>query len=190
MATKVELTPLRPWADFFPWGDRFAKPDTKDLARWNNRVLCNLLYYQTNYLVLSIVVFIIVGFLSPKGMFTALSVVSGVFLISLWIGENRTAINNFKKNNPTAFMIAVMVASSLVINMLGSVMVFMTAITLPITLISLHSSCRLRNLKNKLENKIEFAGLKRSPMGIFLEALGQQEDCQKIQSYLEAKMKE
>ena len=54
-----------------------------------------------------------------------------------------------------------------------------------------HASCRLRNMKNKLENRIEGAGLKRSPMGLLLEALGQQEEnLQKMQSFLEAKMKE
>lgn len=54
-----------------------------------------------------------------------------------------------------------------------------------------HASFRLRNMKNKLENKIEGAGLKRSPMGILLEALGQQEEnFQKIQSFLEGKLKE
>lgn len=58
---KVELTPLRPWDDFFPGSERFAKPDFKDLAKWNNRVISNLLYYQTNYLVLAVVVFLIVG---------------------------------------------------------------------------------------------------------------------------------
>lgn len=54
-----------------------------------------------------------------------------------------------------------------------------------------HASFRLRNMKNKLENKIEGAGLKRSPMGILLEALGQQEESfQKIHSFLEGKLKE
>lgn len=59
--SKVELTPLRPWDDFFPGADRFAKPDVKDLAKWNNRVISNLLYYQTNYLALAVVVFLVVG---------------------------------------------------------------------------------------------------------------------------------
>ncbi|XP_061544166.1 PRA1 family protein 3-like [Phyllopteryx taeniolatus] len=188
---RVELTPLRPWDDFFPGWDRFAKPDRKDLAKWNNRVVSNLLYYQTNYLAVSVGVFLIVGFLNPLGMFTAMAVVSGVFLSSVWAGDNRTAIRNFKRQNPTAFVIAVMVTSYILISMLGSVMVFMTAITLPLTLVLAHSSFRLRNMKNKLENKIECAGLKRSPMGLFLESLGQQEEnFQKIQSFLEAKMKD
>ncbi|XP_019735068.1 PRA1 family protein 3-like [Hippocampus comes] len=188
---KVELTPLRSWDDFFPGWDRFAKPDMKDMAKWNNRVVSNLLYYQTNYLAMSVIVFLIVGLLNPLGMFTAMAVVSGVFLGSVWAADNRSAIRNFKRHKPTAFVIAVMVASYVLISILGSVMVFMIAITLPLTLILAHSSFRLRNMKNKLENKIECAGLKRSPMGIFLESLGQQEEnFQKIQNFLEAKIKE
>lgn len=58
---KVELAPLRSWDDFFPGSERFAKPDFGDMARWNNRVVSNLLYYQSNYLVLAIAVFFIVG---------------------------------------------------------------------------------------------------------------------------------
>ncbi|KAK2862561.1 hypothetical protein Q5P01_002094 [Channa striata] len=188
---KVELVPLRSWEDFFPGSDRFAKPDVKDLAKWNNRVVSNLLYYQTNYLALAVAVFLFVGFLNPVGMFTAMAVVSAVFVGSVWAGENRAVINNFKRQNPTAFVVAVMVTSYFLISMMGSVMVFMSAVTLPLTLIFAHASLRLRNMKNKLENKIEGAGLKRSPMGLLLEALGQQEEnFQKIQSFLEGKPKE
>jgi hypothetical protein len=39
-----------------------------------------------------------------------------------------------------------------------------------------HASLRLRNLKNKVENKLESIGLKRSPMGLMLEALGQEQE--------------
>lgn len=186
---KVEITPLRSWDDFFPGSERFAKPDFNDMARWNNRVISNLLYYQTNYLVLAIAVFLIVGFLSPLGMFTAMAVVTAVFLGALWAGDNKAVINNFKRQNPTTFVIVVMVASYFVLSLLGSVTVFMTAITLPIVLIVIHASFRLRNMKNKLENKMELAGLKRSPMGLMLDALGQQEEnLMKIQNYLETKL--
>ncbi|XP_037304362.2 ADP-ribosylation factor-like 6 interacting protein 5a [Pungitius pungitius] len=188
---KVELTPLRPWDDFYPGSERFAKPDGKDLAKWNNRVVNNLLYYQTNYLALGIAVFLVVGFLNPVGMLTAVVVVSAVFVASVWAAENRSVISHFKRNNPTVFVVAVMVTSYMLISVLGSVMVFMSAITLPLALIFAHASFRLRNMKNKLENKMEGAGLKRSPMGILLEALGQQEEnFLKIQSVLEGKLKD
>lgn len=71
-------------------------------------------------------------FLNPVGMFTAMAVVSAVFMGSLWAGENKAVINNFKRQNPTAFVIIIMVASYMLITLLGSVMVFMTAVTLPL----------------------------------------------------------
>lgn len=53
-----------------------------------------------------------------------------------------------------------------------------------------HASLRLRNIKNKLENKMEGIGLKKTPMGIVLDLLEQQEEgVNKIADFL-AKAKE
>ena len=54
----------------------------------------------------------------------------------------------------------------------------------------IHASLRLRNLKNKLENKMEGIGLKRTPTGIVLDALEQQEETiTKLTDYI-SKVKE
>ncbi|KAF4112456.1 ADP-ribosylation factor-like 6 interacting protein 5a [Onychostoma macrolepis] len=188
---KVEIAPLRSWDDFYPGSERFAKPDTRDLAKWNNRVVSNLLYYQTNYLVLAIIVFLIVGFLNPVSMFTGAAVVASVFIGSVWAGENKAIIKKFKEENPALFVFLVMVVSYFLMSLFGGVMVLLLGIKLPLLLIFAHASLRLRNMKNKLENKMECAGLKKSPMGILLEALGQQEEnINKIQDFLESKLKE
>jgi hypothetical protein len=42
--------------------------------------------------------------------------------------------------------------------------------------IFIHASLRLRNVRNKLVNKMEVISLKRTPMGIFLEALGMEQE--------------
>lgn len=60
----MELAPFRPWDDFFPGVDRFSRPDVSDLSKWNNRVISNLLYYQTNYFAAAIVVILIVGYVN------------------------------------------------------------------------------------------------------------------------------
>lgn len=44
------------------------------------------------------------------------------------------------------------------------------------TVVLAHASLRLRSLKNKMENKLESIGLKRTPMGLLLEALGQEQE--------------
>lgn len=46
----------------------------------------------------------------------------------------------------------------------------------PFAAVLVHASVRLRNLKNKMENKLESIGLKRTPMGLLLEALGQEQE--------------
>ena len=45
-----------------------------------------------------------------------------------------------------------------------------------LTVILLHASLRMRNIKNKAANKFEYIGLKRTPMGIILEGLGQEQE--------------
>ena len=37
--------------------NRFEVPDTNDTGRWTNRVVNNLIYYQTNYFVSALIVF-------------------------------------------------------------------------------------------------------------------------------------
>lgn len=59
------------------------------------------------------------------------------------------------------------------------------------TVILIHASLRLRSMKNKLENKIEGVGLKKTPMGVILDLLDQQEEkINKIQDFLESKLKD
>lgn len=64
---EVQVAPLRAWDDFFPGSDRFARPDFKDISKWNNRVVSNLLYYQTNYLMVAAAVVAIVGSVPGRG---------------------------------------------------------------------------------------------------------------------------
>ncbi|KAF7470323.1 PRA1 family protein 3 [Marmota monax] len=172
----VSIAPLRAWDDFFPGSDRFARPDFRDISKWNNRVVSNLLYYQTNYLVVAALMVSVVGFLSPFNMILGGLVVVLVFTVFVWAAHNKDVLRRTKKQYPTAFVMVVMVASYFLISMFGGVMVFVFGITFPLLLMFIHASLRLRNLKNKVENKMEGIGLKRTPMGIVLDALEQQEE--------------
>uniref|UniRef100_A0A8C9F2Z2 PRA1 family protein n=1 Tax=Pavo cristatus TaxID=9049 RepID=A0A8C9F2Z2_PAVCR len=187
---EVQVAPLRSWEDFFPGSDRFARPDFKDISKWNNRVVNNLLYYQTNYLMVAAAVVAIVGFLSPLNMLIGGTVVVLVFLGFVWVSHNKDILRRMKKQYPTTFVIAIMLSSYFLISYLGDVMVFMFGITLPLLLMFIHASLRLRNIKNKLENKKEEIGLMKTPMGIILDALEQQEDSiNKLADYI-SKVKE
>ncbi|KAJ7998599.1 hypothetical protein DPEC_G00206570 [Dallia pectoralis] len=185
----MELTPLRTWDDFFPGSDQFVIPQVRDLTKWNNRVVNNLFYYQTNHLVFAVTVFLILGFLSPIGMLMGMAVVSLVFLGSVWAGENKamikdfkTMLNDFKKQNTILFVIAMMAASYFLMFLLKGIIVFVSGITFPLLLIFTHASLRFN------KNTIWVVGLKNSPMGILLEALGQKEEIlQKFFEFVEEK---
>lgn len=58
---EFEIAPLRTLDDFFLESARFQIPNIKDFEKWGNRVTSNLLYYQSNYFLTSLIIFIIVG---------------------------------------------------------------------------------------------------------------------------------
>lgn len=57
---EVKLPPLRSLDDFILASSRFGFPDFQNKERWNNRIVQNLLYYQTNYMAVAIPVFLMV----------------------------------------------------------------------------------------------------------------------------------
>jgi len=71
------------------------------------------------------------SFLNPLGMFLGGAVVALVFTGSVWAGENKAVIKNFKKKNPTLFVVGVMGISYFLLSLCGGVMVFLFGITFP-----------------------------------------------------------
>ncbi|MBN3278503.1 PRAF3 protein, partial [Polyodon spathula] len=172
----VQPPPFRTLDDFVLGSARFALPDIRDLQKWNNRIINNLLYYQSNYFVFALVSLVIVGYFQPLKMLLGGAVVTLVFLGFVWGAENRAGVRRFRRNHPTLGLLSIMGVSYLLLHTLGAVAEFLCGIALPMLMILGHASLRLRNLKNKLENKIESIGLKRTPMGLLLEALGQEQE--------------
>ena len=52
----------------------FKVPDVSNPEKWANRVVSNLLYYQTNYLLSAAIIFALVSYLHPQEMAVLLSV--------------------------------------------------------------------------------------------------------------------
>lgn len=53
--------PFRTLDDFLLGSARFSVPDVRNLDRWNNRIINNLLYYQSNYFAFAAAFLVIVG---------------------------------------------------------------------------------------------------------------------------------
>ncbi|XP_065584095.1 PRA1 family protein 3-like isoform X2 [Artemia franciscana] len=168
----IELSPLRSLDDFLLESARFQVPNLKDFEKWGNRVVQNLLYYQTNYFMLGLVIFTIVGVIHPTQMLVGLiSFAVGVAGFS-YASDAHSQITSFKQSHPLICLAIFLAAFYLLFQLVGSLLVFLLGILLPIAVSFVHASLRLRNLKNKIVNKMEMVGLKKTPMGVILETFG------------------
>jgi hypothetical protein len=63
MASELTLAPIRTIEDFLLSSARFHLPELRNSEKWNKRVISNLLYYQTNYFLMAIILFTLIGYL-------------------------------------------------------------------------------------------------------------------------------
>ncbi|XP_040011815.1 PRA1 family protein 2 isoform X2 [Xiphias gladius] len=128
----VRPPPLRTLDDFLLSSARFAVPDVRDLDRWNNRIINNLLYYQSNYFSSVLGFVLLVGYFQPFQLFVGALVVTLLFLGFVWAAENRAPIRRFRRNHPSVCVLVILLASYLFILVLGGVAVFLFGIAFPI----------------------------------------------------------
>ncbi|WAR24986.1 PRAF2-like protein [Mya arenaria] len=172
----VQLAPLRTIGDFLLESARFQIPNINDPEKWANRVMNNLLYYQTNYFLMALVTFLFIGIIHPVKMvcgFIAISIAFGGFV---YCTSSQYKARRFKRDHPIVSVLLILLAGYILVYAVGAVIVFMFGIAFPMMLILMHASLRMRNIKNKVTNRLETVGLKRTPMGIILEGLGQEQE--------------
>ncbi|CAG9820617.1 unnamed protein product [Phaedon cochleariae] len=171
-ASSFAIAPLRSLDDFLLVAARFQVPTVNDLEKWGNRVTSNLLYYQTNYFLMSIFIFIIVGIIHPLKMACGFMAMAVIFMIFVYVTNEQQSAARFKRNHPVISVLIIFAGGYFVAYMLQSLLIFILGILLPITAIFIHASLRLRNIKNKLANRVESLGFTTTPMGFFLEEIG------------------
>ncbi|KAJ8047802.1 PRA1 family protein 3 [Holothuria leucospilota] len=167
-----EVPPLRSLQDFLLESARFSSPAVHDPQRFTNRLVDNLLYYQTNYFLTAVIMFLLVGFMNPKSMMLGMVTMAVIIAAFVYFSNNKRETQKFKTQHPFLCGIGILFAASLLMYLFGSILVFVWGIMLPIAAILLHAAFRMRNLKNKVSKKLESLGIKRTPMGVILFELG------------------
>lgn len=169
-----KLPPLRPLDDFLTGSARFGPPDFKNQDKWNNRVAQNLMYYQTNYFCLMAFVVLICLYLQPGTM------MYGLFLFCLVISYlyyafrvRSSDMKKFQKEHPIGYVAVVIFSTVAIFYTIPKMALFLLSILFPILMILIHSSFRMRNFSNKISNKVEGLGLKKTIMGKVLKAIFQ-----------------
>lgn len=89
--------------------------------------------------------------------------------VLLYLKSNRPAVQQFQREHPFLTVTGVFLVGWFMVYLFDFVAVFLTATLLPVLLMFLHASCRMRGLRNKLNDALETTGLRRSPMAIVLD---------------------
>jgi len=174
MGIQCELPPLRSLDDFVLGSARFQMPNIQDLDKWGNRVTKNMLYYQTNYFVLGIILIALLALNNPGQ--TVLGVLAVALIIAGFIIVNPAQIQGQPQQQALAGSTGWLYLGGLIAGVYFTLYLFSSLlyvgliVLLPFCVAFLHASFRLRNLKNKLSNAID-EKLRYTPMGVFLEAM-------------------
>ncbi|KAI0987028.1 hypothetical protein GJ496_006102 [Pomphorhynchus laevis] len=167
----IQFPALRSFNDFL-LDARWSMPDFNDLNKINNRVLNNLLYYQTNYFLMGFIMFLCVGYNRPYDFIFGLACLMTLVMAFIYYSKNNQFINDLKQGRPLFVSGILLMSSLLICYTIGYMLIFLLGIFLPISCIFIHSLLRMRNITNKIANRMEKLGLATTPMGIFLEAVG------------------
>ncbi|CAF0999579.1 unnamed protein product [Brachionus calyciflorus] len=107
----------------------------------------------------------------PVQFLTGLFIFVVLFVGAIALSNNYHVIQRLKRDKPFVNLAMILLLSGFLFNLFGSLLTFLFSICLPLTVIFVHAGLRLRNLKNKIENKKEFIGVTRTPMGVLLQSL-------------------
>lgn len=171
-ANGAALPPFRSLNDFILGKARFELPPYNDLPRWNNRIISNLLYYQTNYFAFFGVLFVLQSFFNSQDLALGLCAVLVVAaVIGFAIADNPTFYQS-RRDHPLITLGAIILACYFLIQVLPSVLVVLFSVLLPIFIILCHASIRLRDFMSKLTKTAEEIGLRTTVMGRLLNVCG------------------
>ncbi|XP_067142586.1 PRA1 family protein 3-like isoform X2 [Centruroides vittatus] len=173
LTRSVEFAPLRTLSDFLLESARFQIPDFRDQTRWANRIRNNLLYYQTNYFLMIFLIYLIFLLIYPVKVITGICTITALYYFryctQLWTIHDH--IVSLRKHHPIINLFILLAGWYTLKDVMKEILDFLIGVQFPIILF-LHSSLRLRNIKNKIANQLESIGLKKTPVGVFLEAYG------------------
>ncbi|KAK3921003.1 PRA1 family protein 3 [Frankliniella fusca] len=172
MVREVKMAPLRPLDDFLLNSARYQLPNFSDLEKWGNRVTNNFLYYQTNYFLMAVMIFLLVAVIHPVEMLSGATAMVLAFGLFYYLTNAKPGVDRFKKEHPLISVGLMLTTGYFFVYVIGGVLTFIFGTLLPIFVAFIHASLRTRNMKNKIVNKIEGLDVfQKTPMGLFLDTL-------------------
>lgn len=130
-----QFAPLRGLDDFVLGSARFQLPNFGDFEKWGNRVVKNLLYYQTNYFFLAALEVLIIGLVQPTKVICGFVAIAAVFFAILMIyGPNKiSATQQLQNVNKYAVFGLLIGIAYIFLYMFDAVLLVLFVVLLPIS---------------------------------------------------------
>lgn len=128
---RADLAPVRNLHDFIADTARFQLPNFGDLEKWGNRVVNNLLYYQTNYFLIALIILLSMTLAYPLSMFVGFSVTALGYISYNHMSHIEGTVKTFKDTHPLAAFGSVAAVSIFVLYLLGFLVIFSLSLLLP-----------------------------------------------------------
>lgn len=129
--TELPFAPFRNLNDFLMGASLYQQPNFGDFEKWGNRVVNNLLYYQTNYFAIIIFIILAMIFAYPLNMLIGFSTAAFAYTGYLQITYSEGAVKSFKVEHPVATVGCIAIVSAMVLHLIGSLITFLFGILLP-----------------------------------------------------------
>ncbi|KAA0189636.1 hypothetical protein FBUS_11452 [Fasciolopsis buskii] len=162
----MKTVPLRSYQEFLGGAARFSVPTD---SSWRNRLLANLVYYQSNYFLISICLFALFGLQNPTSLLIGLELTFVPVVLFMLADVSPQAVRNPKVAVPV-----IVVLSFLLLYCISYLLFFFVAASIPCLVVILHALLRQRSIKSKITKFIDSnrSTENKTPMGYVLELLG------------------
>lgn len=134
-ANNIQFAPLRSLDDFILDKARFQLPDFGNFEKWGNRIVKNLLYYQTNYFLLAAVELLLIGIAQPTKIMLGFGSLSAViYAIFAIYGPNKSeSTQSIRAVNKYAVLALLLGIVYIFLYMFDAVLLVVFAFLLPIS---------------------------------------------------------
>lgn len=168
--SQCSIPPPRSLAEFIIYPKRWKVPDFKNCQKLTDQVKKNLLYFQTNYFIMSAIFCAIVMFASMKSLLTGIISTAVVSVSVLFFFDYVPQAQAIKRDHPTCVIVLGLTFCFVLWHALSSILAVIAIVIAPIPLWLLHAVFRCS--ENLLDSTMKNDFFKSTPMGLILRLLG------------------
>ncbi|KAE9556582.1 hypothetical protein FO519_000276 [Halicephalobus sp. NKZ332] len=168
----IQFAPIRSMSEFLTDTTRYEMPSFSDLPKLNNRIVCNLMHFQSNYFIFFFLTWLLLAAFQAKAFAIGTIIILLMITLAMILMSKDPNVTNFRSEHPYALLSVILVISYIGITYFSLVTVAVFTILVPCLLILVHASLRLRGLRNKLSEKISHAGIRDTVMYTLFRAFG------------------